>query len=221
MASTKSTELSATEIELKRRGRRRLIGAGTIGLLGIVFLPMIFDGESKRSSSGSTLKRQEISIQVPAKDGQPPLSAPSTAPVAPLPATPAAALPLPAAPVVEPATPPAATKAAPEVIVSKTVPTVAPPGVEKPAAVEKAPPAAANKKGFAVQLGAFGDADKAQLAVAAMKNAKLPVYTESIAAVKGTVTRVRVGPFATREKADSALAQIKLAGSDGKIIPLQ
>ncbi len=214
MASTKSTELSATEIELKRRGRRRLIGAGTIGLLGIVFLPMIFDGEPKRSSSGSTLKRQEISIQVPAKDSQPPLPAPSAAPATPV-------APLPAAPVVEPPTPTTATKAAPEVIVPKAVPPAAPPVAEKSAVVEKAPPTAANKKGFAVQLGAFGDADKAKLAVAAMKSVKLPVYTESIAASKGTVTRVRVGPFPTREKADSALAEIKLAGSDGKIIPLQ
>ncbi|MEQ1519007.1 MAG: SPOR domain-containing protein [Usitatibacteraceae bacterium] len=37
----------------------------------------------------------------------------------------------------------------------------------------------------------------------------------------GTATRVRVGPFPTREKADSALARIKLAGADGKIVPLQ
>ena len=61
----------------------------------------------------------------------------------------------------------------------------------------------------------------AKQAVATMKDAKLPVYTESVAIKTGTATRVRVGPFPTREKADSALAQIKLAGSDGKIVPLQ
>ena len=213
MASTKSSELSATEIELKRRGRRRLIGAGTIGLLGIVFLPMIFDGEPKRSSSGSTLKRQEISIQVPAKDGQSPLPAPSAAPAASVPVTPAATLP--ATPVVEPSAPPIATKATPEVIVPKVVPPAAPP------AVEKAPPAVAAKKGFAVQLGVYADAENAKLTIAKMKDAKLAVYTDSIPIKNGSATRVRVGPFATREKADSALAQIKLAGSDGKIIPLQ
>ena len=204
MASTKSPELSATEIELKRRGRRRLIGAGTIGLLGIVFLPMIFEGEPKRSSSGSTLKRQEISIQLPPKDGQSPLPAPSAAPAAP-------AVSLPATPVVEPPTPPVVTKAAPEVIVSKAL----------PPAAEKAPPAVANKKGFAVQLGVYADAENAKLTIEKMKDAKLAVYTDSIPIKNGSATRVRVGPFATREKADSALAQIKLAGSDGKIIPLQ
>ena len=79
MAPTESTELSATELELKRRGRRRLIGAATIGLLGIVFLPMIFDGEPKPDPSRLTLGKQEISVQVPAKDSLPPLPAPAAA----------------------------------------------------------------------------------------------------------------------------------------------
>ena len=45
-------------------------------------------------------------------------------------------------------------------------------------------------------------------------------YTDSVAIAGGTVTRVRVGPFGTRQKADAALAQLKLSGSDGKIVPL-
>ena len=48
MAASSNPEISATELELKRRGRRRLIGAITIGLLAIVFLPMIFDSEPRR-----------------------------------------------------------------------------------------------------------------------------------------------------------------------------
>lgn len=211
MAATKSLELSATEIELKRRGRRRLIGAATIGLLGIVFLPMIFDGEPKSNRGDTNLKSQQISVQIPAREGQSPLPAPTA--VAPV-ATPQVAAGIAKnvqAEVAKPA----------EAIKPVSPPESPPVAVEKPKVVAKAVPAAVEKKGFAVQLGAFGDADKAKLAVASMKSTKLPVYTESIAASKGTVTRVRVGPFPTREKADSALAQIKLAGSDGKIIPLQ
>lgn len=216
MASTKSTELSATEIELKRRGRRRLIGAATIGLLGIVFLPMIFDGEPKQNPADSTLKKQQISVQVPAKDGLPLLPAPSAvrSPSTPVPPTPV---------VVEPIkeTPPEVAKVVTETSVGKT-PSVAPTAKpEKLAPSAKSQVAIADKTGFAVQLGAFGDAEKAKQAVAMMKDAKLPVYTENIAIKTGTATRVRVGPFPTREKADSALAQIKLAGSDGKIVPLQ
>jgi cell division septation protein DedD len=47
------------------------------------------------------------------------------------------------------------------------------------------------------------------------------VYTESIPIKSGAATRVRVGPFSTKEKADAALAQVKLAGGDGKIVPLK
>ena len=213
MAATKPPELSATEIELKRRGRRRLIGAATIGLLGIVFLPMIFDGEPKSNRGDANLKSQQISVQIPAREGQPLLPVPTA--VAP------AAAPQVAAEVAK-NVPAEVAKSATEAINPVSPPEPPPPvTVEKPKVVARAVPTTVEKKGFAVQLGAFGDADKANLAVATMKSAKLPVYTESIAASKGTVTRVRVGPFPTREKADSALAQIKLAGSDGKIIPLQ
>ena len=84
----------------------------------------------------------------------------------------------------------------------------------------KASASVADKVGFAVQLGVYGDADNAKLAIAKMNDSKLAVYTDSIPIKSGTATRVRVGPFATREKAESALAAIKLAGSDGKIVPL-
>ncbi len=212
MASTKSPELSATEIELKRRGRRRLIGAATIGLLGIVFLPMIFDGEPKRSSTGSTLKKQEISIQVPAREGQPALPTPSATPA------PAASVP--------PGPPPAQIA----VETSKVTPgEAAKPAPELPAKVEKSEPvikptvpvADSAKTGFAVQLGVFADTENAKITIAKMKDAKLPVYSDSIPIKSGSATRVRIGPFPTREKADSALVQIKLAGGDGKIVPLQ
>jgi DedD protein len=215
MASTKSTELSATEIELKRRGRRRLIGAATIGLLGIVFLPMIFDGEPKRSSSGSTLKKQEISVQVPAKEGLPPLQAPVSVPVTPVVTAPPAA----ERPKDTPRDP---VKIVAEPATAKPEATPVPSKVDKSAPVTKAAVAVADavKKGFAVQLGVFADAENAKQTIAKMKDAKLAVYSDSIPIKSGSATRVRVGPFATREKADSALAEIKLAGSDGKIVPL-
>lgn len=204
MASTKSPELSATEIELKRRGRRRLIGAATIGLLGIVFLPMIFDGEPRRNPAGSILKKQEISVQIPAKEGQPALPTPSASTVPTAPAIQAS--PEPVKPAIIEAAKPAPQTAA---VTEKTEPAA------KPTAV-----AETSKKGFAVQLGVFADADNAKLTIAKMKEAKLPVYSESIPIKSGAATRVRIGPFASREKADEALVQIKLAGSDGKIIAL-
>lgn len=214
MASPKSIELSATELELKRRGRRRLIGAITLGLLVVVFLPMLFDAEPKRDK----VTAQEISIQLPPKDGLAPLSVPST----PAPATSATAT--------KPASAPARTEtAAPGAEpAKKTVESAAPPikEVMKPAPAASTKPETRPvkpvdvKQGFVVQIGAFKDADNAQQIAVRMKEAKLPVYTDNIATKTGNVTRVRVGPFNRKEQADAALAQVKLAGADGKIVLL-
>ena len=205
MAAFKNTDISAAEIELKRRGRRRLIGAITLGLLAIVFLPMVFDREPKRT--GAPAKMQEIQVQIPPKEGLPPLPAPTAPPptvtAAPAPAT---AIETPVA-----ATPPAKTE------VAKTVP----PAKTAPPAKTTEKSKAVDKTGFVVQLGVFSSAENATHAVDKMKEAKLAVYTESIPIKSGNATRVRVGPFPTREKADAALAAIKLAGSDGKIVPLK
>ncbi len=237
MATSKPAEPSATELELKRRGRRRLIGAITLGLLAVVFLPMIFDSEPRRS--GSVMKPQEISVQLPARDGQGALPAPSVAPTA---APPAAAVAAPTAVAAAPAGPatstaPAAVEAVkpPVLEAAKVVTKADKPAAttEKPAPADKAAKterskvadadikAPTDKKGFVVQLGVFSDADNARQSISKMKEARLPVYTESIPIKSGTATRVRVGPFATREKADAALAQVKLAGGDGKIVPLK
>ena len=45
-----------------------------------------------------------------------------------------------------------------------------------------------------------------------LKAAKIPYYTESIATKEGTVTRVRAGPFASRDAADKVLKQLKDLG---------
>jgi len=90
---------------------------------------------------------------------------------------------------------------------------------EKPAKAEAAP--ANDKTGFVVQLGVFSDADNAKQVIAKMQEARLAVYTENIPIKSGNATRVRIGPYTTRDKADAALAQVKLAGADGKIVPLK
>ncbi|MEO8102112.1 MAG: SPOR domain-containing protein [Betaproteobacteria bacterium] len=222
MAASSNPAISSTELELKRRGRRRLIGAITIGLLAIVFLPMVFDREPKRA--GLPMKVQDISVQVPSKEGQPPLAAPSAAPIV-VPAT-APAVPEPSTPAVADAPKAVAAPGKGKVAAPPVLP---PPVVKEPAkAVAKADkpakadsPSPADKSGFAVQLGVFSDADNAKQVIAKMKEARLSVYTENIPIKSGNATRVRVGPFASRDKADAALAQVKLAGTDGKIVPLK
>jgi len=248
MASPKAVEISAAELEIKRRGRRRLIGAVTIGLIAIVFLPMIFDSEPERNKSASKSGSQEISIQIPPKDGLPPLPAPSTASSAIAPTAPKAAAisppPVATTTVTATATAPVAPPVASVTLVEQKPTTAAlwPEPAPKvaakvepiklnrkiervavpptPAAVASAAPAD-TKQGFVVQVGAFKDVENTKQIVAQAKTAKLPVYTDTVATANGAVTRVRVGPFSTKQKADAALAQLKLSGSDGKIVPLQ
>jgi DedD protein len=226
-----STASAAAELELKRRGRRRLIGAITLGLIAIVVLPMIFDSAPRKVETG----KQEIAITIPPKDGLPPLAPPAAAPTAaPAPAAPAIAPATPSASVANlPPTPAevAAPKAAKVEAKPEAKPETKPETKAAPPPVTKAEPKAEPKPeakptakadgGFVVQIGAYKEAANAKDVVARMKAAKLPVVTDTVAVKSGTVTRVRVGPYTDRAAAESALAAVKLAGEDGKVVPLK
>jgi DedD protein len=243
MPTANPPELSAAELELKRLGRRRLIGAMTIGLLAIVILPMIFDPEPRKKQAA----RQEIEVQIPPNEGLPPLPTP----VASLPAVEAAspkelhkdsgnvvgnggqaAGVVPADVVtakVSAAEPDKTNKAKPDAVVpSASKSASAKLGAATSTATASQPPLPNNAKpvsptalsGFVIQLGAYKDADNAKALVVRMQEAKLPVFTDVLPVKTGTVTRVRVGPFPSKEKADGALAKVKLAGVDGKVVPL-
>jgi DedD protein len=50
-----------------------------------------------------------------------------------------------------------------------------------------------------------------------MKELGLPAYTEKLDSDQGVRTRVRAGPFATREAAEKAQAKIKKIGVAGTV----
>lgn len=176
-----ATPASPEAIEIRRRGRQRLIGAIAIVVLLVVFVPMLLDSEPRAP-------RNEPSMQIPPKDKAPPLPAPSPAPkpapessgVAPKPA-PAAAKPAPGPPAVKPAQTP-------------------------------------QLEGFAVQVGAFRDEETLRQARAKLTAAGISHYTERVG--NGELTRLRAGPFPTREAAEKAQAAIKRASLDGQVVPL-
>jgi len=147
---------------LKRRGRRRLVGAVALVLAAVIVLPMVFDPEPRGTAP--------VSVRIPGEDETP------FAPKAP------------PRKVAEPA------KKAEEPVKKAEEP------VKKAAA--PIPP----KEEFVVQVGAFANP---QAAVAKLKSAKMPYTTE---AMQGNLTRVRAGPFASREAADKALEQLKALG---------
>jgi DedD protein len=62
---------------------------------------------------------------------------------------------------------------------------------------------------FIVPVGAYAEPEGV---IAKLKAAKIPHFAEPVATEKGTVTRVRAGPYASREAAERALKQIKALG---------
>lgn len=196
---------------LKRRGRRRLVGAIALVLAAVIVLPMVFDSEPRGGAP-------QVSVRIPAEDetGFTPKVTPK------LPASPeqkpAPAMPAEKAPLKElEKAPEKAAEKAPE------------PALEKPAAKievkatkapEKAAPlparataeAAPAGEQFVVQVGAFGDPGKIKEVTGKLATAKIPYYTEQIAVKSGMLTRVRAGPFAGRDAADKAQNQLKELG---------
>ncbi|TAN56273.1 MAG: SPOR domain-containing protein [Betaproteobacteria bacterium] len=182
---------------LRRRGRRRLVGAIALVLLAAIVLPMVFDPEPNSSAP-------PISVRIPGEDaaGFSPKAAPKAAPPpAPQAAAPSApAVTAPAAPKPEPATPKAEEK-----------PVLAAPAAA-PVAVEKPVPATASSEQFVVPVAALASQAKVKDLVGKLKAARLPYYTEPLATATGTVTRIRAGPFATRDAAEQAQRQLQRLG---------
>jgi DedD protein len=87
------------------------------------------------------------------------------------------------------------------------------------AAAKRGPDAGgADAGGYVVQVAALADAAKARQLQKQMSGAGLKTYTEVISTKSGEVTRVRAGPYATREAAEKARAQLKKAGLDGQVV---
>jgi DedD protein len=53
------------------------------------------------------------------------------------------------------------------------------------------------------------------------KSLKFPAYTELIDVTNGKVTRVRVGPYDTKQAAETARAKLVQAGFEAKVLTLQ
>jgi len=198
MATPASTDETS---EIRRRGRRRLIGAIAIVVLLVVFVPMLLDSTPPRSPDEPTMK-------IPPRDNAPALPAPGKAPLASAVLTPGKALP--------PDTTAAATPApAPQ---PATVTPAATAPAPQPAAAAAPAKAAPRLEGFAVQVGAFRDEETLKQARAKLAGAGVKYYTERLDA--SGLIRLRAGPFPTREAAEKALAALKRASIDGKVVPL-
>ena len=111
---------------------------------------------------------------------------------------------LPAEPVA--ATKPPAAKPEPKPEPKPAAPKPEPAVAAAPVSAPAAP--AASGVGFAVQLGAFGQAAEANALRDKVRAAGFSAFVEQVRTDKGTLNRVRVGPVANRAEAENLKAQV-------------
>ena len=73
---------------------------------------------------------------------------------------------------------------------------------------------------YVVQAGAYTDSAALREARQKVEKLGLKTYTQVIESDAGSRTRVRVGPFDSREEADKAAARIKSAGLAANVLTL-
>ena len=205
MARTVSEE----EIQIRKRARRRLVGAVALVIAAVVILPMVLDNEPKQGS-------QEIDIRIPSEN----LAGEFTPRIVPEVEAPAIAVVEEPEPVVQQIEQTEQVKSQPLSQPTQT----AGKSVEKPvenksdakteSRVEK--PVAATGT-FVVQLGAFSDPVKARQQQQNLTSNGISTYTENLNTDKGEVIRVRIGPFPARGEAEEMRERLKKLGLDGVV----
>jgi DedD protein len=206
------------DLHLKKRARRRLVGAVALALLAVIVLPMVMDREPRPSS-------QDIQVRIPSQDstGFTAKVLQGKAAVTPMPAPEVKPAPVPE-PLVEPKVVDAKAKPEPTVAKAASSPPATP--VAKPAekstapekaleAVDKTVPDASGQ--WVVQLGAYKEAGNVKVLLSKLKGVGVPAYTEKFESPQGPRTRVRAGPFASQDAAEMARSKIKIVGVDGPV----
>ena len=208
--------------------KQRLVGAGVLVALAVIFLPMLVQGPAPDSGVA------DVSLDVPdAPAGNfetrelplVDLDAGSDGSVTGMEAT-TTQLPQPQA--VDPGEPsatpseiaPAAPPApAPE---PKTEPAPAPATAKLPSDSAGMYPAATAGGDYAVSYGSYSTIAAADAAVASLRSSQLAGYREAARVDGRTLQRVRIGPFASRADAEAARQRVTQAGrhDDAKVIVL-
>ncbi|HEY3432004.1 MAG TPA: SPOR domain-containing protein [Rhodocyclaceae bacterium] len=246
MATNDAAEDSLDSLDLKKRARRRLVGAAALALLAVIVLPVVMDSEPKPVA-------QDIQVRIPSQDGVG--LATKVLPNKTL------ATPLPAVQEKSPETPApvlAAANAASETVKSESksdtkseakTDTKAKPetkAAEKPvdkAKADKPQDKSTDKAGadktvkkaeearaaaalegkasssgqWVVQLGAYQNTGNVKLLLSKLKELGVPAYTEKLDSQEGAKIRVRAGPFPSKEAAEKAQTRIKIIGVDGPV----
>ncbi|WP_311748411.1 cell division protein DedD [Proteus columbae] len=200
--------------------QNRLVGAVVLVAVGVIFLPALLDGDKKYNED------QFASIPLVPKPGDE-QEIESIAPIeqTSVPSTPSEgasegmlseavtgveqpAVTTPEPPAVVPVTPPVQPPQQP-------TPTPEPPAVVTPPVQETQPP---KGEAWVVQLGALKNAAKVEEIIAKMHFSGYPVYTVPARPVAGQVTRIYIGPSASKSELQAILPHLKeLTGLQGEV----
>lgn len=71
-----------------------------------------------------------------------------------------------------------------------------------------------------VQVGAYNDIERLKAARAKLEKLGFKSYTQDVESSTGKRTRVRVGPFASKQEAEGVAAKVKAAGMQAAILTL-
>ncbi|HIE5766398.1 cell division protein DedD [Proteus sp. GOKU] len=211
--------------------QNRLVGAVVLVAVGVIFLPALLDGDKKYNED------QFASIPLVPKPGDE-QEIESIAPIeqTSVPSTPSEGasegmlseavtgveqptVTTPEPPAVVPVTPPVQP---PQQPTQQPTPTPEPPAVVTPPVQPPAPPVQETKppkgEAWVVQLGALKNAAKVEEIIAKMHFSGYPVYTVPARPVAGQVTRIYIGPSASKSELQAILPHLKeLTGLQGEV----
>lgn len=204
-------ELTDDELNLRRKARRRLIGAIALTLAVVVILPMVLESQPKPTG-------QDIDLRIPApeKAGEfVPAIAISEVPVA---------LPV-SAVVIASAVTAVSEPAAASAVASVAEPKAAEARTNEPKAAEssaaESKPATGTKEGkavtYAAQVGAYSNPNTAKQELDKLKGWGFKAYTEKA----GNKTRVRVGPYEERAKAEKVIKMLEKHGLHPSVVSIK
>jgi DedD protein len=194
------------ELNLKKRARRRLVGAIALVLLMIIVLPMIL---KDRAASNP---QEKITISLPGEQQTVTPAAPSDFDSSIVPAEPAT--PSPTTVTAEPA---AAPTLDPEAVATKPESAKKTPVKEAPAK-ETTKPKDEAAHHFYVQIGVFSDEANVKQLQGKLSDLGYKSQTEKIDTAKGKKIRLKTQLFADRNEAAIALESIKDSGLTGMVV---
>ncbi|WP_269533312.1 SPOR domain-containing protein [Chitinimonas sp. BJYL2] len=231
---------------LRKRARRRLVGAVALVFMALIALWTVMDDRPPQSlvnqsvdivSSSPGLSSTVPAATKPQTQPLPAMTVPEASSVVPVDPAPAVPAPQPEPASAQPLNPPpvqpapiadkpATAKPDAAKPVSKPKPIVDPARIldgmdeepAKPAAKPAVKAADTGGERYFVQLGAFADKDKAMGLVSKARQAGVSIQTETVNTDKGALTRLRAGPFAQREAAEKVRGKLAAAGVTSTVV---